>query len=127
MKRTLIVTLLLATLLLMSTVAGAQETISDRATALYRAALEEARWVSDADYGELADACTEGAINGFATISIAAASAAIAELALPAFPTLVVVGVSIGCVVRVAATAVLEPESSLVREGKTLWDRYLGR
>lgn len=122
MTRLLVVAVILATLTV-SSAAGAQENFSERAAALYRSAVET-RWLSDTEYDELADACTEGAINGFATISIAAATAAIAELALPTFPTLIVVGVGIGCVVRVAATAALKQESGVVREAEALWERY---
>jgi len=48
----------------------------------------------------VADVCAEGMVNGLITVSIAAATALVAEIVLPAYPVLAGVGLGVGCSVR---------------------------
>jgi hypothetical protein len=50
---------------------------------------------------ELVTSCSDGAVNGLITVSIAATVALFAEVALPAYPILFAVGIGVGCPVRV--------------------------
>ncbi len=47
------------------------------------------------------DTCADGAVNGLITVSIAAAVALFAEVALPAYPLLFTIGPAVGCPVRI--------------------------
>jgi hypothetical protein len=47
------------------------------------------------------DMCAEGAVNGLITVSIAAVTALMAEVALPAYPILLGTGLGVGCTMRV--------------------------
>jgi hypothetical protein len=47
------------------------------------------------------EVCAEGAVNGLITVSIAAVTALMVEVALPAYPVLLGTGLGVGCTMRV--------------------------